>query len=153
MLSRLEKVAMAWAQADPERKVMPALHLIATAAQGKPGAGKKYRLRMGDSLINTVASWAEERGWIVFLDIRTGHSTVAAELEPLIPFLQRPYIHLALDPEFAMKSGGRPGQRIGTLDAEDVNPSLVAHAAGTSQTPSGASGLPPPARREQLLWG
>jgi hypothetical protein len=121
MLPRLEKVALEWAEADPERKVMPALHLIATVAQGKPGVGKKYRLRMGDSLINTVASWAEERGWIVFLDIQTGHSTVAAELESLVPFLQRPYVHLALDPEFAMKSGGVPGRRIGTLDAEDVN--------------------------------
>jgi hypothetical protein len=121
MLPRLEKVAMEWALADPERKVMPALHLIATVAQGKPGAGKKYRLRMGDSLINTVASWAEERGWIVFLDIQIGHSTVPAELEPLLPFLERPYVHLALDPEFAMKSGGLPGKRIGTLDAEDVN--------------------------------
>jgi hypothetical protein len=121
MLPRLEKVAMAWALADRERKVMPALHLIATVAQGQPGAGKKYRLRMGDSLINLVASWAEERGWIAFLDIQTGHSTVAAELEPLIPFLERPYVHLALDPEFAMKLGGVPGRRIGTLDAEDVN--------------------------------
>ena len=121
MLPRLEKVAMEWALADPERKVMPALHLIATVAQGKPGAAKKYRLRMGDSLINMVASWAEERGWIVFLDIQTGHSTVPAELEPLIPFLERPYVHLSLDPEFAMKGGGVPGRRMGTLDAADVN--------------------------------
>ena len=121
MLPRLEKVAMQWALADRDRKVMPALHLIATVAQGKPGSGSKYRLRMGDSLISLVASWAEERGWIVFLDIQTGHSTVAAELEPLVPFLERPYVHLALDPEFAMKSGGVPGRRIGTLDASDVN--------------------------------
>jgi hypothetical protein len=76
---------------------------------------------MGDGLIDTVASWAEERGWIVFLDIQTGHSTVAEEIEPLLPFLERPYVHLALDPEFAMKSGGVPGRRIGTLDAKDVN--------------------------------
>ncbi len=121
MLPRLEKVAMQWALADRDRKVMPALHLIATVAQGKPGSGSKYRLRMGDSLLSLVASWAEERGWIVFLDIQTGHSTVAAELEPLVPFLERPYVHLALDPEFAMKSGGVPGRRIGTLDASDVN--------------------------------
>ena len=121
MLPRLEKVAMDWAMADPERKVMPALHLIATVAQGKPGAGTKYRLRMADGLVDTVASWAEDRGWIVFLDIQVGHSTVADEIEPLLPFLQRPYVHLALDPEFSMKSGGVPGQRIGTLDAADVN--------------------------------
>ena len=126
MLPRLEKVAMEWALADPERKVMPALHLIATVAQRLPGPGKKYRIRMGDGLIDTVASWAEERGWIVFLDIQTGHSTVAEEIEPLLPFLERPYVHLALDPEFAMKSGGVPGRRIGTLDAEDVNHAIEA---------------------------
>ena len=124
MLPRLEQVAMRWALADPGRKVMPALHLIATVAQATPGPGKKYRLRMGDSLINTVASWAEERGWILFLDIQTGQSTVEAELAPLVPFLQRPYVHLALDPEFAMKGGGVPGKRIGTLDATDVNQAI-----------------------------
>ena len=121
MLPRLEQVAMRWAQADRDRKVMPALHLIAVVAQGNPGPGKKYRLRMGDSLINTVASWAEQRGWIVFLDVQTGQSTVEAELPSLLPFLQRPYVHLALDPEFAMKGGGIPGKRIGTLDAAEVN--------------------------------
>ena len=36
-------------------------------------------------------------------------------------YLRRPYVHLALDPEFAMKNGGVPGRRIGTLDATDVN--------------------------------
>jgi len=68
-----------------------------------------------------VLSWAETRGWIVFLDIQIGHSTVAAELPHLRKFLERPYVHLALDPEFAMKRGGVPGRRIGTLDASDVN--------------------------------
>jgi hypothetical protein len=125
MLPRLEQVARRWAAADPGRKVMPALHLIATVAQGKPGPGNKYRLRMGDSLISTVASWAEARGWILFLDVQVGQSTVEEELPPLLPFLQRPYVHLALDPEFAMKRGGIPGKRIGTLDATDVN-----HAVG-----------------------
>ncbi|MCC2672842.1 MAG: hypothetical protein K0Q72_5314, partial [Armatimonadetes bacterium] len=121
MLPRLEQVALRWALADRGRKVMPALHLIATVAQDRPGPGKKYRLRMGDSVINAVSSWAEERGWIVFLDIQTGQSTVEDELPPLLPFLQRPYVHLALDPEFAMKGGGVPGKRIGTMDATEVN--------------------------------
>ncbi|HEU4523416.1 MAG TPA: hypothetical protein VFR62_00245 [Gemmatimonadales bacterium] len=121
MLPRLEQVAMRWALADPDRKVMPALHLIVTVAQSSPGPGNLYRLRMGDSAINTVAAWAEARGWIMFLDVQTGRSTVEAELLPLLPFLQRPYVHLALDPEFAMKGGGVPGKRVGTLDAAEVN--------------------------------
>jgi hypothetical protein len=121
MLPRLERTARMWAEADSTRGVMPALHLIATVAQDKPGGGGKYRLRLGTAVIDSVAGWAEARGWIVILDIQIGHSTVAAELEPLLPYLRRPYVHLALDPEFAMKNGGVPGRRVGTLDATDVN--------------------------------
>jgi hypothetical protein len=121
MLQRLEQTAVEWAKADTSRKVMPALHLIAVVAQGRPGPGRKYRFRMSDSLIGEVASWAERRGWIIFLDIQTGHSTIAQELPELLGFLQRPYVHLALDPEFALGPGGVPGRRIGTLDAADVN--------------------------------
>ena len=121
MLPKLERTAQEWAKADPGRKVLPALHLIATVAQGKPGGGGKYRLRHSDQLIEQVLGWAEERGWLVFLDVQIGHSTVADELPHLVKYLERPYVHLALDPEFAMKLGGVPGQRIGTLDATDIN--------------------------------
>ncbi len=121
MLPQLERTAREWAKADPGRKVLPALHLIATVAQGKPGAGDKYRLRHSDKVIEQVLGWAEERGWLVFLDVQIGHSTVADELPHLVKYLERPYVHLALDPEFAMKLGGIPGQRIGTLDATDLN--------------------------------
>jgi hypothetical protein len=121
MLPKLERTAMEWAKADTASKVMPALHLIVTVAQGKPGPGGKYRLRHSDQLIEQVLGWAEERGWIAILDVQIGHSTVADELPHLVKYLERPYVHLALDPEFAMKLGGIPGRRIGTLDASDVN--------------------------------
>ena len=121
MLPKLERTAREWAKAEPGRKVVPALHLIATVAQGKPGGGGKYRLRHSDQLIEQVLGWAEERGWLVFLDVQIGHSSVADELPHLVKYLERPYVHLALDPEFAMKLGGVPGQRIGTLDATDIN--------------------------------
>jgi hypothetical protein len=39
----------------------------------------------------------------------------------LLPFLKRPNVHLALDPEFAMPKGQAPGQRIGTMDAAAIN--------------------------------
>jgi hypothetical protein len=121
MLPKLERTAMEWAQADPGRKTLPALHLIATVAQGKPGPGGKYRLRHSDQMIEQVLGWAEERGWVVFLDVQIGQSTVPDELPHLVKYLERPYVHLALDPEFAMKQGGVPGRRIGTLDATDIN--------------------------------
>ena len=56
---------------------------------------------------------------ILFLDVQIGKSTLEEELPPLIPFLQRPDVHLGLDPEFAMTKGGRSGaSRVGTLRRE-----------------------------------
>jgi hypothetical protein len=122
MLARLEKKATEWAAADSGQKVLPALHLIATVAQGYPGPARKYRLQMPDTTIERVANWAESRGWILLLDIQPGLSSVEAELPYLVPFLKRPYVHLALDPEFAMKDGHLPGRDwMGNMEAAEVN--------------------------------
>ncbi len=121
MLEKLEKTAAEWAEADSTRAVIPALHMIVTVAQASAGADGKYRLRMSDSLMHRVAQWAEERGWLFFVDVQVGLSDVRSELPRLLPLLRRPYVHLALDPEFDMYDGIRPGRRIGTMNAEDVN--------------------------------
>ncbi|MGH7509783.1 MAG: hypothetical protein ACREMZ_09960 [Gemmatimonadales bacterium] len=126
MLRRLEETATEWAGADSSRGVFPALHLIATVAQGYPGASRQYRLRMPDSLIERVAGWAEQKGWLLFLDVQVGTSSVEKELPHLVKYLSRPYVHLALDPEFAMKDGKVPGTDwMGRMDAAEVN-----HAIG-----------------------
>jgi len=121
MLAKFDKEIEAWNRADPSTPVQPALHLVAVVAQGAPGRDGKYRLRMTDSLINTVASWAAKRNALVFLDLQVALSTVQEELPRLIPFLQRPNFHLGLDPEFSMKTGAKPGTKIGTMSAADIN--------------------------------
>ncbi|HEU4828981.1 MAG TPA: hypothetical protein VFT04_07285 [Gemmatimonadales bacterium] len=121
MLAKLEQTAAEWAEADSTKDVIPALHMIVTVAQAAPGGDGKYRLRMTDSLMHRVARWAEERGWLFFVDVQVGLSDVRSELPRLLPLLRRPYVHLALDPEFDMYDGIRPGRRIGTMDAADVN--------------------------------
>ncbi len=129
MLQKLEETSMEWAQADPERKVLPALHLIAVVAQSYPGPARKYRLQMPDSVIERVAGWAEQKGWLLFLDIQPGLSTVEAEIPHLVKYLTRPYVHLALDPEFAMKDGKKPGTDwMGRMDAVEVNHAIDALA-------------------------
>jgi hypothetical protein len=121
MMAQLRATAAEWAAADSSLQVQPALHLIVTVAQGKAGRDGMHRLRMPNELIDRVAGWAESHGWLLFLDVQVGHSTVQKELPRLLPYLARPYVHLALDPEFSMKDGTSPGRRIGTMDAEDVN--------------------------------
>jgi hypothetical protein len=121
MLARFDKEIAAWNKADPSHPVQPALHLIAVVAQGSPGRDGKYRLRMTDSLINMVYGWAQKKNAIMFLDVQVGQSTVQEELPRLVPFLQRPNVMLAIDPEFSMKDGTPPGKKIGTMTSADVN--------------------------------
>jgi hypothetical protein len=121
--------------------VQPGLHLIVSVAQGAPGKNGMYRLRMTDSLINWWCNLAESKGYLMFLDVQVGHSTVQSELQPLIPYLKRPYVHLALDPEFSMhhdKEGVVPGKKIGTMDAAEVN-----YAIQTLQNLVKQNNLPP----------
>lgn len=124
MLAKLDTVAGEWQRADPSTPVQPALQLIAVTAQGSPGRDGMYRLRMDTSLIEKVYGWAQQKHALLFLDVQVGHSTMQQELPRLMPFLSRPDVHLAVDPEFSMhyaKEGVVPGKKIGQLDAKDVN--------------------------------
>ncbi|MCY7420836.1 MAG: hypothetical protein LH478_03725 [Chitinophagaceae bacterium] len=36
-------------------------------------------------------------------------------------YLKKPNVHLGIDPEFSIKTGSRPGSRIGSFNAADIN--------------------------------
>jgi len=121
MLGKLKEEVARWQKADTTVKVIPALHYIVTTAQGYPGKGDKYRLRMPFKEIDKVLDMAKEVNAEVFLDVQVGHSTLKEELPLLEPYLKMPNVHLGIDPEFSMKGGQKPGAAIGTFDAADVN--------------------------------
>ncbi len=121
MLARLKEQAGAFRAADPSRPVKIALELVAVVAQDHAGPDRMYRLRMPDEVIEQVAGWAEENDALLILDVQTGHSSFEAEVRDLLPFLERPYVHLALDPEFTLRGGAVPGDVFGTMDAREVN--------------------------------
>jgi hypothetical protein len=125
MLRRLDEAAKNWEQGDTTGlKVQTALHLVATSAQGAPGKDGYYRMRMSDKTIRKVIKWAAEHNSICFLDIQVGLAPLQPELDYMEKYLKLPYVHLGIDPEFSMKTGARPGTRIGTYDAADVNKAI-----------------------------
>ena len=124
MMLGLEREAEAWRKADPGTCVKPGLELVATVASDSPGPSGLYRSRMPDALIEKVIGWARSKGWLVILDVQVGHAAVKDEIERLRPFLERPDVHLALDPEFDMPAGIVPGRRIGTTDARSVDAAI-----------------------------
>lgn len=124
MLKKLQGEVAKWQAADPEMHTIPALHYVAITAQGAPGKDGKHRLRMPFHQIDTIVKWATEIDALAFVDIQVGHSTVKAEVPTLEPYLKMPNVHLGIDPEFSMKNGERPGSKIGTFTAEDINDAI-----------------------------
>lgn len=122
MLARLDQEVKRWEKADPTTLVQPALHYIAVVASGVPGKTGKYRNRMPFKQIDSVLAIARRReNMIVFLDIQVSLGSIRDELPELEQYLKLPFVHLGIDPEFSMKTGARPGTRIGTYDAADIN--------------------------------
>jgi hypothetical protein len=121
MLRRLERQADEWRKADPATPVQKALHLIGVVANDQPGPSGKFRTIMRDTLVEQVYGWAKQSGSIMFIDIQVGHSDIRELLPRFEQFLMRPDVHLGIDPEFMMKGGHKPGAKIGTIDAADIN--------------------------------
>lgn len=121
LLAMLASTTAKWKAADPTTPIMPAIQYIATVAQASAGKEGKYILRMPDDQIDHALDLANQAHGILILDVQVALSNLPHELPMLEKYLKMPQVHLAIDPEFSMKSGNRPGTVIGTFDAEDIN--------------------------------
>ena len=123
LVEGLKKQAAAYA-AVTDKRVIPAYELVTIIGQPQPGRDGMYRRRESYAVIDRMLRAARAAGFKLILDIQTGHSTVLSELSYLAPYLQQPDVYVALDPEFSMGDGGIPGQRIGTMRADEVNDAI-----------------------------
>jgi hypothetical protein len=124
MLGMLDKAVAQWQKADPSTPVVPAIHLVTVVAQGSAGSDGAWRRRESAEMIERSYKWAQSRKGLLFLDIQGGHSTLEAELPLLLKYLERPDVHLGIDPEFYMhnaREGVRPSTKVGQMVASDVN--------------------------------
>ena len=122
MFRKFDQVLKQWQEAEPALPIQAALHNVTITAQGAAGKDGKYRLMNSKATIEEVVSWAKEHNCILFLDVQVGLSDLEHELPKLEQYLRNPIVHLGIDPEFAMATKGvRPGKKIGTYDAQDVN--------------------------------
>ena len=110
-----------WEAADPKTPVIPAIEYIAMVAQADAGTDGMYRAAMPDEHMERAYDMAKEINGIMIFDLQVGLSTLQKELPAYEKYLKRPEVHLAIDPEFAMKYGNAPGTVIGTVDASEIN--------------------------------
>lgn len=101
--------------------VVPVLHLVYGVAQPETGAAGLYLRYLDDRTVRLYLDLARRYGFALVLDLQIGHSNALAEVLKILPYLEEPDVHVALDPEFALAGGPKPGSAIGTLDASDIN--------------------------------
>jgi hypothetical protein len=121
--ARLKAQAAAYQPHTPKRVLM-AYHLVAVVAQCTAGNDGLWRRRETTDVIQGLLAEARAHGFRLILDIQPAHSTVAAEVKALAPFLREPDVDLALDPEFSMDECQVPGRQIGQMSARDVNTAI-----------------------------
>ncbi len=121
MVARLKEQTAAYTAIDPSRPGLCTIELIASVAQGSPGNDGLWLLRTPTATIERYSQLAEKSGCLLMLDIQMGYDTVANDIAAIMPFLQRPHVHLAIDPEFHVAPGKQPGEHYGSITAAEVN--------------------------------
>lgn len=121
--SRLRRQAAAYVSLT-EKQILPAYHLVAVVAQRSAGTDDKWRRRESSGVIASLLEEARSYGFVLVLDVQPGRAAIEDELAHLRPFLLEPDVHLALDPEFDMGEGQRPGRELGHMHAADINAAL-----------------------------
>lgn len=121
MVASLQAQVAAYDAVNGGRGAIGAFHLVAAVAQAGAGPDGDYLERMSPSLIEEYIALAEKHDLLVILDLQIGWSSVATEVAAVLPYLANPRVHLALDPEWTMPAGVRPGVEIGSMDASAIN--------------------------------
>lgn len=120
LLEEMRKQAAEYEEADPSHPVILAFEVIASVAQEEPQADGSYLQDTPSDVLDQYAKFTRDNGLLLILDVQIGYRTVENEIAGLKPWLIQEHVHLALDPEFAMKDGQVPGHHIGSIDAKDV---------------------------------
>lgn len=118
----VERVAARYDALNGEQRVIPALHLIVAVAQTQPQHDGSYLARLEPAVLDQYVELARARGLLLFLDVQVGWADPLAEVQLLERALREPFVHLALDPEFATRQQrAAPGTVIGRLHAAEIN--------------------------------
>jgi hypothetical protein len=101
--------------------VVPAFELIATVASGSAQPDGSYSRR---TAVRTLLPWvqaAERAGVYVVLDLQPGRADFLTQAKQYEPLLRRPWVGLALDPEWRLGPKEKPLRQIGHVGIDEVN--------------------------------
>lgn len=117
---QLRAVAATWEKASA-RPVQIVYELIATVADGFPGPDDNYSHDIPRAEVETYMAAARRNHALLVLDLQPGRSDFLTIAKRYAWALAKPYVGIALDPEWRMDQYEIPGQVFGSVSAAEVN--------------------------------
>lgn len=119
-MKKLKEQTQAYSDADPDRPAVPTIELITTMAQSEPGPDGDYVRMTSEENIEEYVELAEKHDALVLLDIQLGTDTVMEQVKMVEKWLKHPQVHLAIDTEFHVAQGEKPGEDLGEVDGKEI---------------------------------
>jgi hypothetical protein len=101
--------------------VVPAFEIITTVASGGAGPDGNYSYEAPIDLMRPWVDAAGEAGVYVVLDLQPGRTDFLTQAKRYEELLARPYVGLALDPEWRLQPDQRHLVQIGSVTAGEIN--------------------------------
>jgi hypothetical protein len=102
-------------------QIQPVFELIVTVADGSPGPDHAFSHDIPRSLVEQYVRAAHRHGALLLLDLQTGRVPFPVAAKRWAWALAKPWVGLALDPEWRMGPHQVPGHVIGRVRAAEVN--------------------------------
>ncbi|MFW5470322.1 hypothetical protein ACOCJ4_09785 [Knoellia sp. CPCC 206435] len=103
-----------------DTRVVPAFELIASVASVEKGDGSYSRRTKTSTLLPWIEA-AEKAGVYVLLDLQPGRSDFLTQAKAYEELLRRPWVGLALDPEWRLREDQVHLTQIGSVGIDEVN--------------------------------
>lgn len=120
-VARVNTLVSKYQKSAPGVTFQPAFEIITTVATAGPGKRKDYSARTDISELRPLVDAAKANGITVILDLQPGRSSMLEQAKYYEELLREPHVGLALDPEWKLGKKGKPLQRIGHVNARQVN--------------------------------
>lgn len=101
-------------------RAVPGFDVIATIASRSAEPQGDYSRRIPIATLRPLVDRAREEGMIVFLDLQPGRTDFLTQAEEYEDLLREPHVSLALDPEWRLGPNEVHLQRIGSVEAVEV---------------------------------
>ncbi len=104
-----------------KEKVVPAFELIATVASGSAMPDGSYSRKTPVEELLPYVEAAEDAGAYVVLDLQPGRTDFLTQAKLYESLLRRPWVGLALDPEWRLRPDQKHLEQIGSVGIDEVN--------------------------------